>query len=106
MAKQSKPSARAAQSPLFAAIGERDVKKVRQLLKAGNVDLSVKDAQGRTPFQAAIHQRSDPIALMLIDAGAPLEDDDLNLYWAVGTKRADVVIKFIDAGADIEMEAI
>src|SRR5688500_10183865 len=109
MAKQTKPAgARVGtkSSPLFGAIAKRDDKAVRRILKSGGVDLSAKDANGRTPFQAAMYHRSDEIALALIDAGAPLDEDDMNLYWAVSTKRADVVKKFIDAGADVEMEAI
>src|SRR5687768_5711904 len=92
-------------SPLFEAIRDKDVNKVRELLAAG-ADLSEKGPDGRTPYQYAHYQRSSEIALMLIDVGAPLAADDLNLYWAVGTGRADVVKKFIDAGADVEFKAI
>ena len=108
MAKQIKrpASAAAKPSPLFEAIGRRDEKAVRRILQTGDVDWSATDANSRTAFQAAMYHRSDEIALILIDAGAPLDADDMNLYWATGTKRADIVKKFIDAGADVQMEAI
>ena len=109
MAKQKKRStgpATAKPSPLFEAISDRDEKAVRGILKSGDVDWSAKDANGRTPLQAARYYRSTEIEVMFLDAGAPPDKDDLNLYWAVHTKRADIVKKFIDLGADIEMEAI
>jgi ankyrin repeat protein len=103
MAKQAKPNPHAA---LVKAISDRDEKAVRKLLNAGGVDWSAKDDKGRTLLQAARYHRSTEIEVILIDAGAPLERADLNLYWAVSTKRADIVKKFIDAGADVEMKAI
>ena len=93
MAKQKKRSTgttAAKPSPLFEAISERNEKAVRRILKSGDVDWSAEDANGRTPLQAARYYRSTEIEVMFLDAGAPLDMDDLNLYWAVGTKRADI----------------
>jgi ankyrin repeat protein len=108
MAKQAKPdSGKPSMSALFEAIDNRDEKTVRKLIQAGGIDWSATDAQGRTLMQSALyHHRTRDIAAMLIDAGAPLEKKDLNLYWAVTTERADIVKKLIDHGADMEMKAI
>src|SRR5262245_42559427 len=87
MAKQGKANSSASSSPLFEAIAARDEKAVRKLLKTGATDWSAKDDQGRTPLEAARYYRSTEIEVMLLDAGAEPDKDDLNLYWAVSTRR-------------------
>jgi len=89
-------------SPLYEAIRARNLKAAKKLLAQG-ISCSKPPAggDGRTPLQLAIDYRSDEVALALLDAGADLDLKALNLVWAVCTKRADVVQRLIDAGAEL-----
>src|SRR5436190_9916125 len=100
--KQLSKRASKKSSPLYEAIRARNLKAAKKLLAQG-ISCSKPPAggDGRTPLQLAIDYRSDEVALALLDAGADLDLKALNLVWAVCTKRADVVQRLIDAGAEL-----
>ena len=91
---------------LVRAIYDDKPKKVASLIERGvDINASIPGLRGpATPFRLAADVKRDQIALMLLDAGAKLEEKDLNLVWAAGTKRADVVKRFIDLGADLNIK--
>jgi ankyrin repeat protein len=91
---------------LAVAIDHRRAKAVRALIDRGvDVNAPLRGIDGpEPPFRRAVQAGAQEVALMLLDAGARLGPSDLNLVWAVGTGRADVVRRFIDAGADLNIK--
>lgn len=91
---------------LLKAIDYRRPKVIQSLIDRGaDLSATVDTPVGpRTVFGYALNSGADPIALVLYDAGARVAAEDLNLVWAVGTGRADVVRRFIKAGADLNIK--
>lgn len=96
------PTTQKLTASLTQAIRDRDPATVRKLITAGvDVNAPLSDARDRTPLQYAMDYPESEIAVDLIDAGADISKSDVNLIWAVGTQRRDIVQRMIDRGADL-----
>lgn len=102
------PQATALLEDLVDAIHNNKPKKFQDVLARGvNVNARLNGFSGpHSPFQRAIHANNYPMAVALLDAGAKLEEKDLNLVWAVGTGRTDIVRRFIDEGASVHVKTL
>ena len=96
-----------ASSRLRKAVLAHNARRVRQELAAGGDPNEVRD--GVTLFESALREeRYDEVILALYDAGGDLgrvSPSVLNLVWAVGTGRADVVAAFLAAGAEVDVNS-
>ncbi len=79
---------------------ERNYESVVEMLIGFRVDINAKDENGRTPIQIAKHC-NNPIIKMLIDNGADIKIDDINIHSAARNGQKCLVQIFIDRGGDV-----
>lgn len=75
---------------LFRAITERDVKRVREIVRSNPEVLREKDAQGHTPVLLAAYAGAPEVIAALTEAGAPV-----NVYEAAAIGRTDLVKQYV-----------
>lgn len=93
-------------SDLFKMILGRNLKGFCKL-RARVADFNTpREFDGKSPLQFAMEFRADDIALAMIEAGAALGPRELNLIWAVLIRRPDIVKKFIQGGADPNIDTM
>jgi ankyrin repeat protein len=82
---------------------------VRALAAHTDAKLNLADSDAYTPFGLAIHKRSWPIAQVLAEAGARLDDDEFdNNTWlrkGVGRRDVELVRHMLDYGARVDIIA-
>lgn len=88
---------------LASAVGHAEI--VKQLL-AAQADVSLLDANHRSPLSMAAEAGHSSIIAQLIDAHAPIDpvDDQQRtpLHWAIAGGHVDAALALIDAGADLD----
>jgi hypothetical protein len=102
------PQATALLEDLVDAIDKNKPKKFQDVLaRSVDVNAQLNGFSGpHSPFQRALHANNYGMAVELLDAGAKLEEKDLNLVWAVGTGRTDIVRRFIEEGANVHVKTL
>ena len=68
---------RAGRSELHYAVVDRNIDRVKQLIRQG-MDLNIADRDGRTPLHFAAQNYDDVIARLLLDSGATIDPRDAN----------------------------
>jgi ankyrin repeat protein len=93
------------ESALRTALQERDLERVKQLVRAGAVVETAEPHQGRTPLIEAAIRGDAGFAAELIERGADLHrpSDKLEtpLMWACAWRRLDVVRLLLNHGAEV-----
>jgi len=104
MSKRTKAAAGVdANVAMFAAIGDRDIKAFRAALARGADVNAARDFEDHSALQLAMDHDADEIALAILDLPIDFKGSELNLVWAVLMRRPDIVRRFIDAGADVNV---
>ena len=88
---KSKDSEHVNQPELHIAVYQGDTKRVSDLLKKG-ADVNKKNSSGATPLHVAVHLRHpEPMARILVDAGADIEAKDNSgmTAWEEGKKHEE-----------------
>lgn len=75
---------------IFRAIHDKDVKRVREILRRDPAALKTRDADGHTPVLLAAYVGSPEIVAALTAAGAPL-----NVFEAAAIGRTDLVREYL-----------
>lgn len=89
---------------LFKALENRDLKAFQKALTQGADIHSARSIDDQTPLKFAMDRRADACAIAMIESGVEVRSDELDLIWAVLTRRPDIVRRFIEAGADLNVQ--
>ena len=103
MSKRSKATGPDANVAMFAAIGNRDIKAFRAAVARGADAILARNFESKSALQLAMERDADEIALAILELPIKLRAGELNLVWAVLMRRPDLVRRFIDAGADLNI---
>ena len=103
MSKRSKAAGADPNIAMFVAIEKRDIKAFRAAVARGADAVSARNFENKSALQLAMERDADEIALAILELPLELVAGELNLVWAVLMRRPDLVRRFIDAGADVNV---
>jgi hypothetical protein len=93
-------------SAVFTAISRRKLDPLLKLMASHPNFADLRNREGKSPLQAAIESDADDIAFAMLNSGIPVRREEANLVWAALVRRPEIVRRFIELGADVNVRTM